>query len=84
MIFQHISKISPVGDHILTLQASDEDGMMNNEILSVRINGIPSPPFIEITPVNPVEGVDDLYCNIVEDGTDPDGRCTDLYLQLVC
>ena len=29
-----------VGNHILTLQASDEDGMMNNEILQLRINGI--------------------------------------------
>ena len=61
-----------VGDHILTLQASDEDGMMNNEILQLRINGIPSPPVIEITPENPVEGIDDLHCNIVEDGSDPD------------
>ena len=68
----YLSNLS-IGEHILTIQAIDEDEMMNNKILQLRINGIPTPPEIQILPDLPVEGIDDLTCSIVLDGTDPDG-----------
>ena len=55
----------------MTIQAIDEDEMMNNKILQLRINGIPTPPESNY-PIFPLK-VSMILCSIVLDGTDPDG-----------
>lgn len=36
-------------------------------------NGLPGAPIVAVSPAQPVPGVDDLHCEVLEDSVDPDG-----------
>lgn len=60
------------GNHTLTVTATDPGGLSGSASTSVLVNGLPTAPVIELTPV-PATSSDDLRVNIVADGVDPEG-----------
>lgn len=59
---------------VCIVTASDDEESGEPATASVTIsNTAPTAPSISITPRGPGEGVDDLLCSIVTDGTDADG-----------
>lgn len=60
---------------LIVLTATPNDGSVDGNSQSVSItvaNSPPTAPVIEITPIDPVEGLDDLLCSVIVDGTDAD------------
>ena len=60
------------GNHILSVTATDTDGMTDTDQVSFSINGAPSSPVIEISPSNPTT-LDDLSLIISQPSIDPEG-----------
>ena len=60
-----------VGSHIITLSATDSDGLYNEASVSISINGLPSAPTVSITP-QPATTSDDLLANATG-SVDPEG-----------
>ena len=66
-----------VGQHILTLRATDPDGNSSEAEVRVRRNARPLPPTISLTPEFPTDK-DSLVVEILETGSDPDGGPVDV------
>ena len=61
-----------IGDHLITLEAHDIDGLVSTASIVVSINDLPGPPTIEITP-DPATTEDDLVAEITADSADAEG-----------
>jgi hypothetical protein len=61
-----------VGQHIITLTATDTVGLTSSASISVEVNGLPTAPVVSIDPDPPGSG-DDLTATIDTASTDPDG-----------
>ncbi len=56
-----------------TLTATDSEGWDSSEAVSVTVlNSPPTAPSVSIDPSSPVEGIDDLVCQVSGDATDAD------------
>ncbi|MCB9779363.1 MAG: hypothetical protein H6742_12420, partial [Alphaproteobacteria bacterium] len=61
-----------VGSHVLTLTATDGDGLSGTERFTLVVNGAPSAPTISLSPASPVT-TDGLSVAIVTASVDPEG-----------
>ena len=61
-----------IGTHTLTVTVTDTDGFIDDEMLTLYVNGLPTAPVVALTP-DPATTSDDLVANILTDSTDPDG-----------
>jgi hypothetical protein len=61
-----------VGTHTITLTATDALGLHTSELITLRINGIPSAPVVRIVP-DPATTTDVLAVAFDTPSTDPDG-----------
>jgi len=66
-----------VGDHTLTVQATDTDGLFSIASILLTVNALPTAPTVSITP-NPAKTADDLVAN-ASGSTDPDNSGTITY-----
>ena len=62
----------PVGQHDITVTATDTAGLFDTETLTIRINQAPTQPSVSIVP-NPASTTDGLVCT-ASGSTDPDGQ----------
>lgn len=60
------------GNHILSVTATDTDGMTDSAQVSFTVNGMPTTPTIEIIPSNP-STTNDLSLSITQPSIDPEG-----------
>ena len=60
------------GDHLVTLAATDSDGLIGTDTVTLRVNGLPTAPTVSITP-DPATSADDLTATVVVDAVDPEG-----------
>ena len=65
-----------IGETFLcTINAVDPNGgVATSSLQTTIVNRMPDPPTIEINPTEPVEGVDDLVCQVTSSTTDSDGQ----------
>lgn len=71
------------GTHLLTLSATDTDGLVGTATVSLVVNGVPSAPTVSITP-DPPTSDDDLSAAVDVASVDPEGspvRYTYLWLR---
>ena len=61
-----------VGAHIITITATDSDGLYSSAVLDLTINGLPSQPTVGLTP-DPAYVSDDLVAS-ASGSVDPDGQ----------
>lgn len=61
-----------VGEHTITVTATDPDGYYGNDSIRLTINGLPDAPVVQISP-DPATSADDLVATITTESTDPDG-----------
>jgi hypothetical protein len=61
-----------LGEHVITVTASDLDGFTGSDTHTIRVNSLPSAPVVEILPPTPSSAVD-LLASIVVDGSDYEG-----------
>lgn len=61
-----------VGEHTITVTATDPDGFYGNDSIRLTINGVPTTPGVTITP-DPATSNDDLVANLTTTSTDPEG-----------
>ena len=60
------------GTHLLTLSATDSDGLVGTDTVSLRVNGLPSAPTVSISP-DPATSADDLTATVDVGAVDPEG-----------
>lgn len=63
--------LSP-GLHVVTLRATDTDGNYTTDVITHRVNGVPTAPVVEIAPASPASS-QDLLAAIVTESVDPEG-----------
>lgn len=61
-----------VGDHIVTLTATDSAALEGRATVGFTVNGLPTAPVVDLSPDPAVTG-DDLTVTVVTDGVDPEG-----------
>ena len=61
-----------IGTHTVTVTVTDTDGFIDDQMLTLFVNGLPTAPVVALTP-DPATTSDDLVANILTDSTDPDG-----------
>lgn len=61
------------GPHVITLTATDTEGNFATDIITHRINGVPSAPVVSISPGTPGSN-QDLQASIDVPGVDPEGE----------
>jgi hypothetical protein len=59
------------GEHLITLTVADSVGQTDQDTVTLHVNGVPTPPVVEISP-NPSPSGLELVANIVEDAVDPE------------
>ena len=69
-----------VGQHSLTLEAIDSEGLRGSAQGVLQVNGPPSAPTVEIVPPSPTSQ-DDLVAVILEELTDPNRPATSLVVE---
>lgn len=69
-----------VGQHSLTLEAVDSEGLRGSAQGVLQVNGPPTAPVVEIEPKEP-SSADDLIAVILEEPTDPNRPATSLVLE---
>lgn len=60
-----------VGPHVITITATDSEGLVASAAVDVRINGLPSAPSIRLSP-DPARTGDDLVVTVDVEGVDPE------------
>lgn len=70
-----VSVTLSAGSHTLTLSVTDSSDQTTDVTIDIIVevaNTAPTTPIIQLVPSTPVEGTDDLYCQIVTPSTDAD------------
>lgn len=61
-----------IGEHLLTVTATDPAGASTTELVTFRVNGLPGAPAVSISPASPLT-LDDLIASLDADAVDPEG-----------